>query len=209
MVDIPSGDALGHRIAVSAAMLFLTAPLLLVTALAVKLESPGPVLYRQERVGLRGASFTLLKFRSMRVDAERDGKPQWAAQGDSRVTHVGAFIRKVRIDELPQLFNVLRGDMSLIGPRPLLMEYLSRYTPAQARRQTIRPGVTGWAQVNGRNAIGWEEKFALDVWYVDHVSPLLDLRILWMTALRVFGRTGISSKGHATMPEFMGSELEP
>ena len=172
--------------------------MLLLTALAVRLSMGSPVLFRHRRAGYRGRPFTLLKFRTMRPGAP--GEPD-----DARLTRLGALLRAASLDELPQLWNVLCGDMSLVGPRPLLMEYLARYTPEQARRHDVPPGITGLAQVRGRNAITWEEKFALDVWYVDHASLRLDLYILWRTLVAVVRRSGVSAPGHATMPVFLGS----
>jgi len=159
------------------------------------------VLFRQVRPGLDGKPFTLYKFCSM-SDA-RDARGALLPD-QQRLTAIGSLVRSLSLDELPQLWNVLKGDMSLVGPRPLLMEYLGRYSPEQARRHEVIPGITGWAQVNGRNALSWKEKFELDVWYVDHRSMRLDLTILTMTAWRVLRRHGISSRQHATMPEFMG-----
>ena len=159
----------------------------------------GPVLFRQTRPGLGGKPFTLLKFRTM---VHSDGESDADAQ---RLTLLGRGLRSISLDELPQLWNVLAGEMSLIGPRPLLMEYLPLYSPEQARRMEVRPGITGWAQVNGRNAISWEEKFRLDVWYVDNRSFLLDMKILWMTVWQVLSRGGITANQHATMPPFTGS----
>jgi len=182
--------------------LLVLAPLLLGVALAVRATMGSPVLFRQERPGLRGRPFRLLKFRTMRHPRPGEEGPDSDA---TRLTRLGRFLRATSIDELPTLLNVLRGDMSLVGPRPLLMRYLPRYSPRQYRRHEAKPGITGWAQVNGRNAISWEEKFELDVWYVDHRSFSLDLRILARTFLKVFMREGISREGHATMPEFMGS----
>jgi lipopolysaccharide/colanic/teichoic acid biosynthesis glycosyltransferase len=182
--------------------LFLCAPLLAAIALAIRLSMGSPVLFRQQRPGYRGKPFILLKFRTMRETAGPDGRPLPDAD---RLTRVGRFLRQTSLDELPQLWNVLRGDMSLVGPRPLLMQYLQRYTPEQARRHEVRPGITGWAQVNGRNALTWEQKFEHDVWYVDHWSLGLDWRILWLTALKVIRREGISQAGQATMEEFRGS----
>ncbi|MFN3943462.1 MAG: sugar transferase [Allosphingosinicella sp.] len=195
-------------IAVSAAALILLSPVLAGTAAAVALALGRPVLFRQVRPGLHGRPFTLIKFRTMRDAVDADGRPLSDAE---RLTRFGRFLRSTSLDELPELWNVLRGDMSLVGPRPLLMAYLERYSPEQARRHEVRPGLTGWSQVNGRNAIGWPEKFALDVWYVDNRSFLLDLRILFMTLGEVFGRRGISAEGSATMPEFLGEagEREP
>jgi len=161
-----------------------------------------PILFFQDRPGLDARFFRLYKFRTMRGAAGADGKPLADAE---RLTPLGHWMRKWSLDELPELFNVLKSDMSLVGPRPLLPQYLRRYTPEQARRHEVKPGLTGWAQVNGRNAITWEEKFALDVWYVDNRSFWLDLKILAMTAWKVLKREGISAEGEATMPEFMGT----
>jgi sugar transferase EpsL len=161
-----------------------------------------PVLFRQTRPGLHGAPFELLKFRTM-TEAQAPGRR--LPPDVERLPALGRVLRATSLDELPELFNVLKGDMSLVGPRPLLGQYLDRYTPAQARRHEVKPGITGWAQVNGRNAITWEEKFALDVWYVDNQSIWLDLKILAMTAWKVLKREGISAEGEATMPEFMGT----
>ena len=182
--------------------LALLAPLLTILAALVRAKLGPPVLFRQTRPGLRGAPFELLKFRTMTNDSDAEGK---LLPDDQRLTSLGEFLRKMSLDEFPGLINVIRGDMSLVGPRPLLMQYLDRYTPEQARRHEVKPGLTGWAQVNGRNAITWEEKFALDVWYVDNRSFWLDLKILAMTAWKVLKREGISAEGEATMPEFMGT----
>jgi lipopolysaccharide/colanic/teichoic acid biosynthesis glycosyltransferase len=170
-------------------------PLLTLAACVVLLTMGGPVLFVQERPGLRGQIFRLLKFRTMRVGEAPDVE---------RLTRTGRFLRATSLDELPELFNVLKGDMSLVGPRPLLVRYLPRYTPEQKRRHDVRPGLTGWAQINGRNAITWEQKFAYDVWYVDHHNFWLDLKILGLTAWRVLTRHGISAKDEATMGEFRG-----
>jgi sugar transferase EpsL len=186
---------------VAASGLCLFSPLLAATALTVRATMGTPVLFRQERPGSRGRPFVLLKFRTMNEAREANGA---LLADDVRLTRVGHLLRSTSLDELPQLWNVLKGDMSLVGPRPLLMRYLPRYSPAQARRHDMRPGITGWAQVNGRNAVSWDEKLAMDVWYVDHWSLCLDAKIL--TVIRVLQRRGISSDGHATMPEFMGSE---
>jgi lipopolysaccharide/colanic/teichoic acid biosynthesis glycosyltransferase len=172
-------------------------------AVLVAASQGRPVLFTQPRVGRDGRRFPIFKFRTMREATGPDGTP---LPDDERLTRVGRALRATSIDELPQLWNVLRGDLSLVGPRPLLVRYLPRYTPEQARRHEVLPGITGWAQVNGRNAISWEERFALDVWYVDHWSLALDLRILAMTLARVLRREGVSREGHATMPEFMGRE---
>jgi len=162
-----------------------------------------PVLFKQMRPGLNAKPFYMYKFRTMTNEKDEQGNP---LSDEQRLTRLGRFLRSTSLDELPELFNVLKGDMSLVGPRPLLMQYLARYTPEQARRHEVKPGITGWAQVNGRNAITWEEKFALDVWYVDNWSLWLDIKILAMTVVKVFKREGISAKGEATMPEFMGNE---
>lgn len=181
-------------------LIVLTLPMLvLIWQIRRKLGSP--VFFRQARPGLHGQSFEMIKFRTM-TDARG---PDGALLPDcERLTPFGRFLRETSLDELPELWNVLKGDMSLVGPRPLLMEYLPLYSPEQARRHAVRPGVTGWAQVNGRNAIGWEEKFALDVWYVDHKSLWLDLQILWLTVKKVLVRDGISAAGEATMSKFTG-----
>jgi sugar transferase EpsL len=183
----------------SALGLIVLSPLLLALALAVRLGLGAPVLFRQTRPGLHGRPFTLYKFRSLAED-------QGGLRSDEeRLTRLGALLRRTSLDELPELWNVLRGDMSLVGPRPLLMEYLPLYTPEQARRHEVRPGITGWAQVNGRNAISWEQKFALDLWYVDHRSLWLDLRILALTLARVIAGEGISEPGQATATPFRGT----
>ena len=178
---------------------WLWLPLLGFLAIVVRCKLGGPVLFRQLRPGLHGAPFTLLKFRSMTEAKDADGHHLPDAE---RLTRFGRFLRGSSLDELPALLNVLCGEMSLVGPRPLLMEYLPRYSPQQARRHDARPGITGWAQVNGRNAISWDEKFQLDVWYVDHQSLWLDIRILALTAWTVFHRHGVSAESHATMPTF-------
>lgn len=183
--------------------LLLLAPALLVLAWLVRRRIGAPVLFRQTRPGLHGRPFELLKFRSMREALDERGQPLPDAE---RLTPFGLFLRASSLDELPELWNVLRGDMSLVGPRPLLIEYLPLYTPEQARRHAVRPGITGWAQVNGRNALSWEEKFRLDVWYVDHRSLRLDLRILRLTLKRVLVREGINAAGEATMARFTGSK---
>ncbi len=184
-------------------VLLVCSPLIAALAVAIRLKMGSPVLFRQTRPGLRGRPIRVLKFRTMN-DA-RDAAGCLLAD-DYRVTRFGQWLRKLSLDELPQLWNVLTGDISLVGPRPLLMQYLERYTPEQARRHEAKPGITGWAQVRGRNAISWEQKFELDVWYVDHWSLWLDFCILAETVWRVLQREGISQDGYATMPEFMGSE---
>ena len=182
-------------------LIFLS-PVLLVLALLVGRKLGSPVLFRQQRPGLNGKIFTMYKFRSM--TDKRDGEGNLLPDED-RLPSFGKFLRSTSLDELPELINVLKGDMSLVGPRPLLVQYLPRYSDFQARRHEVRPGITGWAQVNGRNAISWEEKFSLDVWYVDNASFTLDLKILWMTVLKIMKREGISQEGQATMSEFSGT----
>lgn len=177
-------------------------PLLLVIAVAARVWLGSPVLFRQLRPGLHGRPFTLLKFRTM--SGARDAHGDLLPDAE-RLTPFGRFLRTTSIDELPELANVLRGEMSLVGPRPLLMQYLDRYTPEQMHRHDVRPGITGWAQVNGRNDLSWERKFAHDVWYVDHISLLLDLRIIALTVWRALKREGINQPGQATASEFLGS----
>jgi lipopolysaccharide/colanic/teichoic acid biosynthesis glycosyltransferase len=169
--------------------LLLASPILAAAAVAVKLEDGGPVLFRQTRVGKDGEDFELLKLRSMVVDAERQGAGYAIDRGDSRITRVGRFLRRTSIDELPQLWNVVRGDMSIIGPRPTLRYQVDRYTERQRRRLEVRPGLTGWAQIHGRATLPWEERIELDIWYVAHRSPLVDLKILLRTPLALFGGT--------------------
>jgi lipopolysaccharide/colanic/teichoic acid biosynthesis glycosyltransferase len=180
----------------------LLLPFILLIALFVRLFLGSPVLFRHPRPGFRGLPFTLYKFRTMRDALGPDGQPLPDAQ---RLTAFGRLLRATSLDELPELWNVLRGEMSLVGPRPLLMKYLDRYTPEQFRRHLTLPGMTGWAQINGRNNVSWEDKFALDVWYVDHWSFWLDLKILLLTPLKVLRREGINQPGNATAMEFMGS----
>ena len=188
-------------IVVAAAVLLLALPVLLLVALAVRINLGSPVLFRQQRPGLHGRPFTMVKFRTMRDATGRDGLPLPDAE---RLTPFGKLLRSTSLDELPELWNVLCGEMSLVGPRPLLMEYLDRYTPEQARRHEMRPGVTGWAQVNGRNALSWEERFGHDVWYVEHQSLWLDLQILVRTVTMVVRRTNVNAAGEATMSVFQG-----
>jgi lipopolysaccharide/colanic/teichoic acid biosynthesis glycosyltransferase len=189
-------------IVVSAGVLLVASPLLVLLGLLVRFNMGSPVLFRQVRPGLQGVPFEMIKFRTMRNAFDALGKPLDDAQ---RLTRLGKFLRASSLDELPELWNVLKGQMSLVGPRPLLMAYLPLYSARQARRHEVRPGITGWAQVNGRNALSWTEKFERDVWYVEHRSFLLDLKILWRTCAAVVTRDGISSDGHATMPPFRGS----
>ena len=186
-------------IVVACVALVIAGPLMLATAAIVRLTLGSPVLFRQQRPGRGGQPFTILKFRTMR-DLGDGSIPD-----DTRMTTVGRWLRSLSLDELPEFFNVLKGDMSLVGPRPLLMQYLARYTPEQARRHDVRPGITGWAQVNGRNAVSWEEKFRLDVWYVDHCSLRVDLLVVWKTLGALATRRGISQPGFATADEFRGS----
>lgn len=181
--------------------LILLSPTLVILVIAIRSKHGMPILFRQQRPGLHGKPFTLYKFRTM-TDA-RDAEGNLLPDAE-RLTSFGRFLRRTSLDELPELINVLKGDMSLVGPRPLLMQYLDRYTPEQARRHEVRPGITGWAQINGRNAVSWEEKFRLDVWYVDNVSLWLDLKVLFLTVWKVLKREGISQAGYATMPEFLG-----
>lgn len=177
-------------------------PLFVAVGLAVRLTMGSPIFFRQCRPGRGGKAFTLLKFRTMTLESDHDGTSSDA----DRLTPLGRFLRQSSLDELPELFNVLKGEMSMVGPRPLLMEYLPLYNSEQARRHEVRPGITGWAQVNGRNAIQWQEKFELDLWYVDHQSFRLDLRILWMTMAGVISGRGVSQPGHATMERFRGTK---
>jgi lipopolysaccharide/colanic/teichoic acid biosynthesis glycosyltransferase len=189
-------------VAVAATALVVLAPVLALVAVAVRVSLGAPILFRQERPGLGGRLFTLYKFRTMLHATDASGAPLADA---ARLTTFGRFLRATSLDELPELWNVLRGDMSLVGPRPLLPEYLALYSSEQARRHAVRPGLTGWAQVHGRNAVSWDERLALDVWYVDRRSIRLDLKILAKTALIVLRRDGISAPGEATMTRFRGS----
>lgn len=187
---------------VSAVLLIITLPLSGLVALAILMNMGSPVFFRQLRPGLHSRPFSLLKFRSMAnaYDAEGNLLP-----GQQRLTGLGRVLRSLSLDELPQLINVLRGDMSLVGPRPLLMDYLELYTPEQRRRQEVKPGITGWAQVNGRNGLTWEDKFALDVWYVDHRSFWFDLKILWLTLLKVISREGVTTAEGTLAVRFSGT----
>lgn len=182
--------------------LVLLAPVLIVVALAILATMGRPILFRQVRPGYQGRPFTLCKFRTMREAFNPDGSPLPAAD---RLNRLGRFLRATSLDEIPQLWNVFRGEMSLVGPRPLLMQYLPLYTPEQARRHDVAPGITGWAQVNGRNAISWEEKFRHDVWYIENWSLLLDAKIIMLTLKKVVKREGISAKGSEIMPQFQGT----
>ena len=184
-----------------AAGLIAASPVLAATALAIRATMGAPVLFTQPRTGHRGRTFEILKFRTMRDAVGPDGRP---LPDGARLTPLGRFLRSTSLDELPQLVNVLRGELSLVGPRPLLPRYVPRYTPEQRRRLDVLPGMTGWAQINGRNAVDWPTKLRLDVWYVDHWSLWLDLEILGLTAIRVLQRTGVARSATETMPEFMG-----
>ncbi len=183
-------------------LLIILSPIILSTAFLLLIANKGKVFFFQQRPGLNAKPFYIVKFKTMRDVYDQNGIP---LPDEVRLTKVGKFVRSASVDELLQLVNVLKGDMSLVGPRPLLMQYLDRYSPEQARRHEVKPGVTGWAQVNGRNAISWEQKFKFDVEYVDNISFILDLKILWMTFLNVIQRKGISADDHATMEEFRGT----
>jgi lipopolysaccharide/colanic/teichoic acid biosynthesis glycosyltransferase len=189
----------------SATALTLLWPVLAVVSVLVRVLLGSPVLFRQERPGYHGRLFTLLKFRSMIAASDETGR---TLPDEARLTRFARALRSTSLDELPELWNVLCGDMSLVGPRPLLKQYLERYTPEQARRHDVKPGMTGWAQVNGRNTLSWEERFTLDVWYTDHLSCWLDLKIVALTLWKILVREGISSPGLATMHEFYGSKAE-
>lgn len=183
--------------------LLLLSPFIAIIAWQIKRKLGSPVLFRQQRPGLNGKPFTMVKFRTMRDAFDKDGNP---LPNSERMTSFGNLLRSTSLDELPELWNVLKGEMSLVGPRPLLMEYLPLYNKEQAKRHDVRPGVTGWAQVNGRNAISWEEKFELDVWYVDNQSFWLDIKILFLTVKKVFIRDGINASNDTTMPKFTGTK---
>lgn len=188
---------------VASISLVLLSPILLVLYLLIRKDMGAPVLFKQKRPGKGGVPFEMVKYRTMCDVSDDNGSP---LPDDQRLTAIGIFLRATSLDELPELWNVVKGDMSLVGPRPLLMEYLPLYSKEQYRRHEVRPGVTGWAQVNGRNAISWEEKFALDVWYVDHQSIWLDIKILFLTVKKVLVRDGISAEGEATISKFTGTD---
>ncbi|WP_226595712.1 sugar transferase [Marinobacter nauticus] len=188
---------------VSVSALFALLPVLLMTAILVRIKLGSPIFFRQTRPGRDGKPFKMVKFRTMLDAVDKQGNP---LPDQLRMTSFGTFLRATSLDELPELWNVIKGDMSLVGPRPLLMEYLSLYSEEQFRRHNVRPGVTGWAQVNGRNAISWEDKFKLDVWYVDNQSIWLDLKILFLTVKKVLVRDGISGEGEVTMSKFTGND---
>jgi lipopolysaccharide/colanic/teichoic acid biosynthesis glycosyltransferase len=181
--------------------LILLAPVIFIIGILIRLSMGSPVIFSQVRPGLYGKPFKMYKFRTMTDARDERG---YLLPDEQRLTALGNFLRSTSLDELPELWNVFKGEMSLVGPRPLLMEYLDLYTTEQARRHEIKPGITGWAQINGRNSLSWEEKFKMDVWYVDNWNILLDIKIIFMTLLKVVKRDGISAQGHATMPKFMG-----
>ena len=185
-------------------LLIFLSPIMILAAIAIKLEDPtGPIFFKQKRPGKNAKIFEVIKFRTMIVDTERDGKK---LSNMERVTKIGSLLRKTSIDELPQLLNIIRGEMSFIGPRPLLVEYLKFYSPEQMRRHEVKPGISGWAQVNGRNAISWEEKFKYDIWYVDNISLILDIKIFLLTVLKVIKRDDINQSETVTMPKFSGQK---
>ncbi len=191
----------GFDLALGIPIFFLCAPLMVCIAVLIRCTSTGPVFFWQDRPGLSARIFKLVKFCTMTERRDKDG---CLLPDSERLTALGMMLRTTSLDELPELLNVLKGEMSLVGPRPLLMQYLDRYSPEQMRRHEVKPGITGWAQVNGRNALTWEDKFKLDIWYVDHNSFRLDLKIISMTVLKVLKREGINHPGRATMEEFMG-----
>lgn len=182
-------------------LLFLISPLLVMLGILIRIKLGAPVIFCQQRPGINGRPFTLYKFRTMTQARDENGD---LLPDVKRLTRFGRFLRSLSLDELPEFFNIIKGDMSLVGPRPLLMDYLNRYSRSQARRHEIKPGITGWAQVNGRNAVTWAKRFELDVWYVDHYSFRLDLRIIALTVWKIVKREGINQPGQATMTEFMG-----
>ena len=184
-------------------LVIIVSPLIIILGLMIRLNMGSPVIFKQKRPGFKGRPFYLYKFRTMNETRGKDGE---LLSDDERLTGLGRLLRCFSLDELPQLFNVIKGELSFVGPRPLLMTYLERYSEEQARRHEVKPGITGWAQVNGRNAVNWEDRFKLDVWYVDNQSFWLDLKILVMTAVKVLKAEGISGEGTETMSEFKGSE---
>lgn len=202
----PEGVPLSKRLfdlILTTLIMVVALPLMALIAILVVIKHGSPVLFRQMRPGYRGVPYQLVKFRTMSDARGSDSEP---LPDEQRITSLGRFLRSTSLDELPELFSVMRGEMSLVGPRPLLIQYLERYTPEQARRHDVLPGITGWAQVNGRNILNWEDKFRLDVWYVDNWSLWLDIKILALTFWKVITREGISQPGHATAEEFMGSD---
>lgn len=188
-------------IVISSLLLVVLSPVLLIAAIVVAVSIGRPIFFHQERAGLHGQPFTIVKLRTMAQDRDEDGELLPDAE---RLTRVGRFLRSSSVDELPELWNVIRGDMSLVGPRPLPVKYVERYSWEQARRLAVRPGITGWAQINGRNLTTWESRLGMDVWYVENRNLLMDLTILFRTVTTVFRRNGVSADGHATMPEFLG-----
>jgi lipopolysaccharide/colanic/teichoic acid biosynthesis glycosyltransferase len=190
---------------VSLLALLILLPVIIITAILVRIKLGSPILFTQNRPGLHGKVFKMMKFRSMLDATDKQGN---LLPDDERMTKFGALLRSTSLDELPGLFNVIKGDMSLVGPRPLLVQYLPLYNKEQVRRHNVRPGITGWAQINGRNAISWEDKFKLDVWYVDNHSLWLDFKILLLTVKKVFVREGISADGHVTIEPFKGTPSE-
>jgi len=192
-------------LALSIPVFFFLSFFMLIIAVSVRLKIGTPFIFRQMRPGLHGKPFTIYKFRTMTDERGEEGN---LLSDEKRLTRLGQFLRMTSMDELPEFFNVIKGDMSIVGPRPLLMQYLDRYTPEQARRHEVKPGITGWAQVNGRNAISWEDKFKLDVWYVDNWSLWLDVKIILITVMKVLRRDGISQAGEATAQEFLGSHAK-
>lgn len=205
---LPQGVPISKRLfdlALTLPGMVILAPFMAIIAVLVRIKHGRPVLFRQQRPGYKGRPFYVNKFRTMRDLRDPAGN---LLPDEQRLTRLGRFLRSSSLDELPELIHVLRGQMSLVGPRPLLMQYLERYSPEQARRHDVLPGITGWAQINGRNALTWQDKFRLDVWYVDHWSLALDMRILLMTLWKVVIREGISQPGHATAEEFMGNDVE-
>lgn len=186
-------------------LLIIFTPVILIIAILVRIKLDTPILFKQRRPGLNGKAFYLYKFRSMTEQRDAFGR---LLPEEQRMTPFGSFLRKFSLDELPQLINVLKGELSLVGPRPLLMEYLPLYTKEQAKRHNVKPGITGWAQVNGRNAISWEKKFELDVWYVNHHTLLLDIKILFLTIIKVIRHEGVNQGEHITMETFTGTKIE-
>ncbi len=190
-------------ILLSLSSLFLLSPVILIVSILIKLKLGSPVLFTQQRPGYKEKLFTLYKFRTMTNQRDTEGK---LLPDETRLTKFGRFLRSTSLDELPELFNVLKGEMSFVGPRPLLQEYLPLYSKEQRRRHEVKPGITGWAQINGRNNINWKNKFELDIWYVKHISFILDIKILWLTFWKVIRREGIAQEGRATMEKFTGTE---
>lgn len=190
---------------IAACGILVLSPVFLLVSIAVALKMGRPVFFRQLRPGLKEQPFYMFKFRTMKDSVDKKGNP---LPDEMRVTVVGNFLRRTSLDELPELLNVIKGDMSLVGPRPLLMSYLPLYSTEQAKRHDVKPGITGWAQVNGRNAISWSKKFHLDLWYIRNWTPALDLKIIWMTIRSVIKKEGISAEGHATMPPFSGNKCQ-